>query len=792
MTGGTETLRRSVAGVALVSAGILLTEVALSRIFAITQFHHFGFLLITLALLGFGASGSLLAVFPVLSSPRLWPWYALAFAVAASAGYLFVVWIPFDSYRIAWDTAHAWLLVANLLALAVPFALAGLLIGGMLSRSPGQAGPIYGANLLGSAVGAFGAPIAIGVLGAEHAVPAAGVLAACGAIALAAGRTVPLVLTAVAGLALIGLPVAAPGVFDTRPSPYKRLSQLRLDPDTQVLGTREDAGARLDIVSSTTIHSAPGLSLTYGGELPPQVGLLVDGDSLLPVPQADAFRDELGRSVPSAVAHAIRPEARTLLLGSGGGFPALAALGSGAHHVTIVEPSPLVVDALEGRLRDWAGLADDHRVDLVQDDIRAFAARHDGGFDVVELSLTDAYRPVSSGAYSLTETYSLTTDAFATYLRLTEPDGILVVTRWLQTPPSEELRTLGTIAAALGDRPLAEHVVVFRTFQTATFLVTPTPFTDAETDALLAEVELLGYDLVLAPRIPPELVNRFAVVERPVFHERAVELASGADRDAFYAASAFDIAPPSDDRPFFFHYFRWDQTPDVLDNLGRRWQPFGGSGYFVLLALLTFAMAAALIFVVTPIVLSRRLRGSLAALGKLRAARTLSYFTALGLAFLLVEIALMQRAILVLGQPPLALAVVVGAVLLASGLGSLMSARLPWRMSLFAAASLAGLLALGGDLVAQLLLPQPLAPRLVGTAAVIAPLAFCMGVPFARGIAALRETPGVVPWAWAANGSASVIAGVLAVILSLSLGLAAVLWVGAGFYLAALLTRPRA
>ena len=785
-------LRRRLAGVALLSTGVLLIEVTLSRVFAISQFHHFGFLLISLALLGFGASGSLLAVAPALSSPRLWPAYAVTFAIAAMGGYLFVIWVPFDSYRIAWDATQIWLLAGNLLALAVPFALAGLLIGAMLSRAPEAAGEIYGANLLGSALGAFGAPLAIGLLGAEQAVPTAGALAGVAAIALAGRRFALLAVAGGVAVALIGLPILTPGVFEPRPSPYKRLNQLRLDPDTRVIATREDAGARLDVVASRTIHSAPGLSLAYAGQLPPQVGLVLDGDALLPVPQAEAFRRELGRAVPGAVAHAIRPEARTLLLGSGGGFPALAAVANGAKDVTVVEPSALVLDALSGELREWAGIADDPRVDLVHDEIRAFAARSPGGFDVVELSLTDAYRPVSSGAYGLTETYTLTTEAFAAYLDLAAPDGILVTTRWLQTPPSEEIRTLGAIASALGDRPLSDHVVAFRTFQTATFLVKPTPFSDSEVDVLLTEVERLRYDLVLAPRIPADAVNRFAVVERPLFHQLAVELAATTDPGAFYAASEFDIAPPTDDRPFFFHYFRWAQTPDVLENLGRRWQPFGGSGYFVLLALLSFAVVAAIAFVLLPVALARRLRRSLAQLGRRRAARTLSYFTALGLAFLLVEIALVQRAILVLGQPALALSVVVGAVLLASGIGSVASGRMPWRLSMLGAAVLAVVAAMGADLIADVLLPQPLPVRLVGVVATTAPLAFCMGVPFARGIAALRDNPGVVPWAWAANGSASVIAGVLAVILSLSFGLATVLWVGAACYAVALLTRPRA
>jgi hypothetical protein len=784
---------RAEISVATLSAAILLAEVTLSRVFAIVQFHHFAFLLVTLALLGFGASGSLLAVLPGLASPRWWPTYALGFGLTAFGGYLIVVRFPFDSYRIAWDAREVWLLAGNLLALAVPFALAGLLIGGMLRRSPARAATIYGANLIGSGLGAFGAPLAMMTLGAERTLPVAAALGAAAAVPLGSRRA-GLAATVLAAL-FVALLVVAPTAVAPEPSPYKRLSQLRDDPDSRELGTREDAGARLDIVFSSTIHSAPGLSPSYLGELPPQIGLVLDGDALLAVPRADAFHPDLGRALPSALAYRIRPGAEALLLGSGGGLPALAALAGGASSVAVVEPSSLVVRALSEELGSWIELANDPRVTLVHDDLRAHAAAERGGtYDVVELSLTDPYRPVTSGAYSLTESYALTTDAFAAYMVLLGDDGVLVVTRWLQTPPSEEVRTLGMIVAALDDQPgtPADRIFAFRTFQTATFLVKRTPFSDEETDTLLAELTRLRYDLVLAPRMPEELVNRFAVTQRPLFHELALELATSTDHDGFYARSPFDITPPTDDRPFFHHFFRWEQTPGVLENLGRRWQPFGGSGYFVLVALLAFAVAAALIFVLGPIALARRFRTALRQLGARRASPILAYFTALGLAYLLVEIALVQRAILVLGQPALALAVVIGSVLLASGIGSIASSRLPWRWSLAAAAVLAAVAGISSGAVAHALLGQPLAIRLIGVVVSIGPLAFVMGVPFARGIAALRAYPAVVAWAWAANGSASVIAGVVAVLVSLSFGLGAVLWLGAGFYALALITVPRA
>jgi hypothetical protein len=201
----------------------------------------------------------------------------------------------------------------------------------------------------------------------------------------------------------------------------------------------------------------------------------------------------------------------------------------------------------------------------------------------------------------LTENYTLTVEAFKAYLKLCGQDGILVLTRWLQSPPSEELRTLGLIIEALGDRDPLQHVVVLRSFQTATFIVKPTAFTPDETAALLEAIGALRYDLVLAPEMPAEMINRYARLETPIYHDLFLKLATTPDRAAFYADYDFEITPPTDDHPYFFHFFRWEQTPEVIQNLGRRWQPFPRQRLFVLIALLGFTVLAALVFVLLPV-----------------------------------------------------------------------------------------------------------------------------------------------------------------------------------------------
>lgn len=789
-------------GLGMVSAGMLLFQVALTRVFAIAQFYHFAFLVISLALLGFGASGSLLALGPRLHHRGWLPVYAMGFSASTVLAYLFLNHAPFDSYAIAWDATQVLLLAGNLLGLTVPFVMGGLLVGVLLSQATASAGRVYAANLVGSAAGAMLGPLLIAGLGSERVVLCCAMMGA-GACLVLVPECFPVgsnrrIWTAVGvgGFAVsLALLITLPAAFVINPSPYKRLSYFRLDPDAAIVDTRQNAYSRLDVIESRSIHSAQGLSLSYGGPLPRQIGLLVDGDTLYPVSDAAQASAELARALPAALAYDLRPSGSALLLGSGGSMDAWAALANGVRSLVVVEPNALVYDLLAGELRDLAGL-DDPRLHLVQDEIRTYSQTRDERYDIVQLALTDNYRPITSGAFTLTESYSLTVEAFRAYLALCGEDGLLVFTRWLQNPPSESLRALGLVIEALRSTvgpavDIPAYVFVYRSFQTITFIVKPSPFTSAEGDHLLEGITTLRYDLVLAPRMPDEAINRYARLESPIYHNLLLELATMPDRAALYAAYDFDLSPPTDDHPFFFHFFRWRQTPAVLQNLGQRWQPFGGSGYFVLLALLILVLLASLVFVLLPIALKPRFRRMLAGVGARQSGATLLYFAALGLAYLLVEVALIQRYILSLGQPTIAVAIVIGGLLLWSGLGSALSLRLPWRPVLLILAPLLMVYPVMAGVLTPVLLALPLAVRIGAVVLLVGPVGLLMGVPFARGITALGDHPGLVPWAWAINGSASVISAVLAPILSLSFGFTVVMLVGGSLYLLAALTIPR-
>ncbi|NDJ77978.1 MAG: hypothetical protein GYB65_17140 [Chloroflexi bacterium] len=787
---------RTLYGIGLISATVLLFQVTLTRLFSIAQFYHFAFLVVSLALLGFGASGSLLTASNRLRAPGWRAVYVLAFGPATLLAYLVLNRWAFDSYAIAWDRAQVWRLLGNLLGLAVPFTLAGAVIGAFLADPERSAGCVYGANMIGSAVGAAAAPLLLAWVGDARLIVLCGALSGVSALLLAhemprarliAGTSALVIALSIAGT------IALPDVMRIKPSPYKPLSSFRRNPDATLEEPRYNAYSRLDIVHSPTIHSAPGKSIMYFNAPPPEIGLLIDGDNLLPVVQDELAPVAFAESMPANVALSQFDTPDVLVLGLGGGLDAWIALQHDANSVVGVEPNGLIVEALRNDLRDWAGLVDDPRFEVVHQEIRTYARQTDRRFDVVQIALNDANRPITSGAFTLSENYVLTVEGVRSYLDLLDDNGVLVITRWLQSPPSEDLRTLALLVEALeanGGDPQAQ-IVAFRSYLTVTFLVKTTPFSADDVAQIQARAGQLAYDMVLAPGLSPETVNRYAYIEGAVYHTTYMDFLTARDRAAFYDDYDFDVRPPTDDHPFFFHFFKWRQTPDILDNLGRTWQPFGGSGYFVLVALLIFALAAAAIFILLPVLLRRRFRTVMRNTSAKRSLSVVVYFAGLGLAYLLIEVAALQQFILVVGQPTLAIATVLGTLLLFSGIGSTLSERIPWTGAL---AVLTGLLLVWPWLLdgyATAVLPLPLALRLGLSVLVLMPLGLLMGVPFARGITAIRDAPDLVPWAWAINGGASVISAVLAALLALSFGFGWVLRTGAVLYALAWLTRPR-
>lgn len=790
-------------GVGSVAGATLLYEVTLTRIFSIAYGYHFAFLAMSLGLLGFGASGTLLGLRNSSRQPLHPTWLARLAAAASLAlvcGYAISNLIPFDPYRVGWEPSQLALLAAYLLCYAVAFLLAGLVLGLPLMRWPARAPGLYGASLAGSAAGAGIALVVLDRTDPPVAVLLAGLMAALGSLGFAYARPeaggptqqewradrLAGLMAAVVALVLLW---QTPSWLEIRLSPYKPLSQLESFPDTQVLERKSSAASRIDVVVSSAIHSAPGLTLQYQGHLPEQSAVVLDGEVVLPLTARKGLTHGFIDGLPTSLAHHLRPVSRTLVLEPGGGLEVLSALELGARSVVAVENNRLLAELLTSELPARAGgIYQDPRVELAVANPRGYLASHpQKAFDLITLALPENRRAVTAGAFSLSETYPLTAEAFDAYLAHLAPEGLLVVHRWLQLPPTEELRAGALVADALrraGKSP-ATRIIAVRSFSTMLILAKQEPFTPPEIELTKAFARERQFDLVWYPGIQPGEANVANVLRRDRYHESFQQLLSNGQD--LYDRYEYDVRPPRDTRPFFFHFFKWEQTPTVLALLGKTWQPFGGSGYLILVALLVLTTGLSLALLLVPAAAIRRRTPD--RLARTSRAPPMVYFAALGFGFLLVEVAFVQRFVLFLDHSARSFAVVVFGLLAFSGLGSMWSTRLPWRGGLAALVAVVALCPMVLSRVLPASLGEDLGVRIGITLALLAPLGILMGIGFPRGLASLGAArPSRLPLAWGINGFSSVVSAILAPMIALSWGFEAVFGCAALAYAVALMT----
>ncbi|MFQ5595029.1 MAG: hypothetical protein ACE5HA_12860, partial [Anaerolineae bacterium] len=391
-------MHRTFLGVVLLSAGTLAFEISLTRIFAVAQWYHFAFMAVSVALLGFGASGTALVLWPApaRNPRRLAVPTSAAFAATVVASYLVVNYVPFDSYRIAWERIQLVYLAVYYLALTIPFFFAGLVVGALLSAESYPVNQIYAANLAGSGLGAL-----VALAGLTWLTPP-GVVLLAAALGLAAAASFPhlsrtthhvsrftrrpelvegfhasRVVMVIVIVTLLILAFRPPSLLDIRLSPYKTLSTLLRYPDTRITYTGWNTFSRVDAVESNTVRLYPGLSFSYVGPTPRQVGIALDGDNLTPI-TATADEDALVflDALPTALPYRLIDSPRTLVIEPGGGLDVLQALRQGASHVTAIERNPLIVDVVRRHYDAFSGqLYTQTAVDVEVENGRGFARR---------------------------------------------------------------------------------------------------------------------------------------------------------------------------------------------------------------------------------------------------------------------------------------------------------------------------------------------------------------------------------------------------------------------------------
>ncbi|HWP95139.1 MAG TPA: SAM-dependent methyltransferase [Gammaproteobacteria bacterium] len=768
---------------ACLAAAALAYEILLLRILAIAHWPHFVALVVSLALLGFGASGSFLAVsLPRAKTPRLtlMARHAAACAIALPLATALAARVPFNALELLWDPRQFGWFAVLFAVCTVPFFFAANALALALIEARAGAGRVYAADLAGSGFGAVLALALLELCPLPIAVSCLGVLAAIAALAVAGA---PRRVTLGGGLCLAAFAAAslAPIVSPPQPSPYKAESRALAVLGAKKLGERYGPLGRLTAVASPRVpfRHAPGLSLASTAKIPPQLAIFTDGDAPTYV-TADVADAAWLADLPTAWPYLARPAARALVIGAGGGLPVLQALRLGAVTVTAVEPNgDLLAWVREDFGAAGGALYADPRVSVHVGDARGFLARATGEYDVILVPASGAFGAPSAGVGAFSESLVHTREAFAAFLDRLSPGGLLVLESGLTAPPRAPLRLVATAAEVLRARHQqpGEHLALWYGWNTAVLAVGRDPLTPALRASLQAFCAARQFDIAWPA---DDGAPRYVIWDRPWLHEGVAALV-GETAEAFIDRYKFDITPVSDDRPFFHDFFRWRLIPEFL-RLGAQSGPLlFESGHLLIATALVQALLLGTLLILAPVAL--RLR-------RAPDGRMAIYFTALGAGFLAIEIACVHRLALVLGHPVYAATTALATFLVAAGLGSAASAswrdrfgRHAVRYAALAVALAAPCTALAIDLAAEPLMAQAFPLRIVASIGLLAPLAFLLGMPFPLGLA--RLMPDEMPWAWALNGCASVVGALLATLIAMQIGFTGVMGCAAALYLLA-------
>src|SRR5947207_5149153 len=708
--------------IGLVSAAALLFQVAQTRLFSASYGYHLTYLVISVSLLGVGSGATLSAIFD--RRPKRPGLVTLALAAAASA----LAALLLETHIDPGVALPAAILVAYV-AGALPFVFASWIVVRSLREDPVRAGRLYSADLAGAAAGSLLAFAALPVLGGPALYGLSASLSALAAVAVAGLRLRTVVGLAGAASLTVALTLAGDAIAPPQSGPAKRPVY---GGNITHLATRWDPHARVDVIHYEGLPTGEMyrnlIDPAYAAPRPDAAFMLLDQSAATQILDGSGDMSVLRASIIAAP-YELVSQPHVLIIGPGGGIDIQNALVHGASRVDAVEVNRGVSGLMRGPLADYSGgIYTAPRVNVVEDEARSYIRRSSDRYDLILMTVVDSYAALATGAYALSESYLYTAEAFDDYLKHLSDNGALAVGRFYRDPPIEMLHTAALGVDALSRRGIADpfsHLVVLRYQDFGLLIVREEPFDVASANA----------------------IRRFAAD-----HHFTVTFDPLDRTGPFAEALAGTPVPATDNRPFFFANTLSDQVPVA---------------YLILFGALIPAVVLSWGLLLLPL---RKVMGS--ALVTTLGRRTTLQALAVGFGFIAAEIVLLQRLTLYLGQPALALAVGLAALLIGAAGGSAASAggRIGVVRAAFASAIVVGVAVLAFDRVAGAKVSWPLAARGAAACLVATAIGVPLGTVFPTVIASAgMRNDGLVAWTWAVNGAASVVGSILAVVAAIAI-----------------------
>ena len=788
-------------GIAITSLAALAYEILLIRLFSIIQFHHFISMVISLALLGYGASGTFFSLFREKCLARFSTIFlgSLAcFAISMPLCFIAAQHIHFHPEAMIWHTKHIPALVLIYLLLSLPFFFAALPTIMALSRFTDRIGRLYSMDLLGAGSGGLVILTLLNFFFPQRAliILSSLVLIGGGYAAREMGRNKRLSLLFICCALLIHFCPQDWSALEI--SPYKELRQALEMKGTRVLSQKSGPLGLLTVVESSSVpwRHAPGLSLLSPTEPPPQLALFTDGGAMTTITGFDGDLNSLSYLdyLTSALPYHLRPIQKVLIPGAGGGNDLLQALYHHGKRIDAVELNPAITELVDKEFGDFSGnLYSRPNVHLHIAETRGYISTSSENHDLTQFVQIGSPGMSASSLQGMDTDYLYTTEALELYYRHLTPNGFLAISNRLNLPPRSSLKLFATALAAIkrtGESRPEDNILFIRGLQTFTLVLKKGPFTEKEIANGREFCRTRLFDLCYHKGIKASETNRFNRLSRPFYYEGATALA-GERATSYMANYKFNLEPASDDKPFFYHFTKLTTLKEIFSLRGKGGESLIEWGYLTLILTFLQAIPCALLLILFPLTRLKRTQNASHPLIRLR---LFVFFAAIGLAFLFLEISFIQRFTLFLHHPLYSTTLVISAFLVFAGLGAGRSQYFSKRfgtgptirvsIAILCICSISYLLLMGRLFSSFQGISMP--GKALLSVLLIAPLGFCMGIPFPTALTLpARTDQQLLPWIWAVNGCCSVISAILATILAVHFGFTIVVLVALLLYVAA-------
>ncbi|MFA5769488.1 MAG: hypothetical protein WC871_08130 [Bacteroidales bacterium] len=779
--------------VGFLSAGMIAFQLSLMQILSICQWSHFAYMVISIAMLGLGTSGTVLYFLKkkLLIKKEL---YVPALMILTSVSMVVILFFSgrvfggFDSYLVLYQKKHYADLLLTYFVLYIPFFLGACALGLTYISYASGIGKLYFADLTGSGL----AGLLMLFLFWHFSPERLPVIIACfpflaGILAAPAKG-----IKTIAGLGLIAGSILLAGALYSVELPlsqYKSLSRTLLLPGARIMEEVNSPYGHLARVKAKSLRYAPGLSLTYSGSVPVQEVLFNNGDWLGPIlafdPSATGhFMDHTTHNLPFVTGD----PGSVFIAGAATGLYADHARVHGVHDIIATQTNKAAMELLK-------------RNSVIPEPPVHFTGVHPRNFllsgsqyDLIILPETESFGG-SAGIQALKEQFLFTIQSFSQMWNCLTPDGMISATVWMDFPPRNSLKLLATmvqIAESKTSGPPAEHIMAVRSWATVTFILKKSRITSREITILKDFCEQEQFDPLLYPGIDPSSRDYFNSLQDDSFFSSVDQIMLPApERKAFFKEYDFNIRPATDSKPYFSQFLKLNRLSKMKDVFGAASVPFLETGYLIVLVTFLQITAAALLFILLPLFFIKTP-------GRKKAS-PLVYFGAIGFGYMFVEMVFIKEYTVYFGDPLYAASAVLSAMLFFSGAGAYVSRKVVsgnyrFRWLTFLITVILLMLAAGLTPLLNATAGLPLWLKLCLSFVITGPLSFLMGMMFPSGIRALsfQKKDDLIPWAWGVNGALSVVSTVLATILAVELGFDVVILVAAvTYFMAGLVVRFR-